>query len=487
MSSPISRRKFIGQASCAALGTTGLLSTLLNLGVANRVAASELKDYKALVCIFLLGGNDSFNMLVPTSSEEYECYKTIRGGLHDPGSNPAGLALSMDALLGIEPLNIPGRPFGLHPGFGPLKSLFDAGQMSFVSNIGSLQTPFDNVDEYLNRRAERPLGLFSHSDQQQQWQTCVPDARSGIGWAGRAMDILQNQQQSRRKSAFNISLSGMNIFQTGREIVPYTIGNRGLVGLDGFDRAASSRNASTLEERVLAARTEAVDSMMQGTYQNVFERTYARITRNAQDTFEQLKSDLEGDAFPDWQTESAPDLEQQLKLVASAIQSFHDTDIRRQTFFITVGGFDMHSELIAAQSELLPVIAESIGKFWSHVPDAIKPSVTLFTASDFARTLTGNGRGSDHAWGGNHFVVNGAMNGGHVFGDYPLFEASSLAAIDVGQGRLIPSYSVEEYFYPILKWFGLSDDDVFQQVFPGYAKRFGSGGIRKSYPLYGAA
>lgn len=482
----ISRRRFIGQSACAALGTTGLLSTLLNLGVASRMSAAGPGDYKAMICLFLLGGNDSYNTLVPLGTDEYKCYTDIRGGLHDGAANASGLALPFDKLLPIEPKNIPGRPFGLHPGLEPLQALFQNGQLSFVANIGSLREPFKTVADYRKKRAGWPLGLFSHSDQQQQWQTCMPDVRSGVGWAGRAMDILGKEQDPLRKSTFNVSLSGMNVLQTGREIVPYTLSTKGLEGLAGYDPRA--RDGQTLQEQALIARTKAFDSMMQGVYYNVFERTYAKITKGAQDSFEQLQADLKTDAFPEWSTtEDSPQLEQQLKMIANVIAAYKDTSVRRQTFFISLGGFDMHSELINAQAALLPMIANSIGKFWQHLPERTRSNVTLFTASDFSRTLTGNGQGSDHAWGGNHFVLNGAINGGNIFGDYPLFEASSLAEIDVGQGRLIPSYSVEEYLYPTLKWFGLSDNDLFGQVFPGYATRFGTGGIRKTYPLYRTA
>ncbi len=485
-SPPLTRRRFIGQTGCAALGTTGLLSTLLNIGLASRVSASNPRDYKAMICLFLLGGNDSYNMLIPAGAEEYKFYTEIRGGLHDGAANASGLALPLQSLLPIQPKNIPGRPFALHPGLAELQELFQAGHLSMVANVGSLKEPFKDVAQYRKQRAEWPLGLFSHSDQQQQWQTCMPDVRSGVGWAGRAMDILGKEQDPTRKSTFNISLSGMNILQTGREIVPYTLSTKGLAGLKGYDPDFHASEHSSLREQAIQARTEAMDSMMQGIYYNVFERTYAKITRGAQDSFEQLREDLREDAFPAWTPREDVQLEQQLKMIANTIEAYRGSGVRRQTFFVAVGGFDMHSELINAQAELLPMISGAVGNFWKHLPDKVKPNVTLFTASDFARTLTGNGQGSDHAWGGNHFVLNGGLNGGQVFGEYPVFEAKSLAEIDVGQGRLIPSYSVEEYLYPALKWFGLSDNDLFGQVFPGYAQRFGTGGIRKTYPLYRA-
>lgn len=146
----------------------------------------------------------------------------------------------------------------------------------------------------------------------------------------------------------------------------------------------------------------------------------------------------------------------------------------------------MHKELMTQHPEVLANLSASIGKFWSHLSKDVKPSVTLFSASDFGRTLSGNGNGTDHAWGGNHFVLGGSVKGNHIYGTYPTFASDIISSIyDVGQGRLIPGYSVEEYVYPILKWFGVSDNDLFGAVFPGYAARFGTGGIRTTYPLYG--
>lgn len=480
----ISRRQFLARAGCAALGTTGLLSTLINLGLAGRVAAAEnTGDYKALICLFLLGGNDSFNMVIPTAPEEYRFYSELRGGVYDEQSNPSGLAIPPDTLHAVKAE----RPFGLHPGFGPLQKLYHGGELAFVCNVGSLRDPIATVADYRSRRFDMPLGLFSHSDQQQQWQTCVTDARSGIGWAGRAMDILGHDQSRAGRATFNISLSGMNVLQTGYDVAPYTVNARGVRPLLGYDPKAHPNEAARLRDQVSAARSEAFESLMQGVYHNLFERTYARTTRGAIDALERVQSDLAEDLYPDWNASAASNLEAQLKMVARLIPAQRKQGIRRQTFFIGVGGYDTHADLIPKHGKLLSELGAAIGQFWAHLPETEKRSVALFTASDFARTLTGNGRGSDHAWGGNHLVLGGAVNGGHLFGQYPLFTAHTFKEIDVGQGRLIPSYAVEEYLYPILRWFGLSDRDLFEHLFPGYAARFGSGGIRKRYPLFKTA
>jgi uncharacterized protein (DUF1501 family) len=313
----------------------------------------------------------------------------------------------------------------------------------------------------------------------------MPDKRSSIGWAGRAMDILQNAQPRGQKSSFSISLAGTNIFQTGNAIVPYTMSTNGLVPLEGY-KPLNNNDDGSLRDRAAYIRSQAVDELLGSTYRNIFEQTYAKATIDAQDSLAMFQDNLKADAHPNWDVSGAAPLEKQLKLVANVIHAYKDSSTKRQTFFLTVGGYDTHRDNMTRHADAMTILNTAIGNFWKNLGDPVKPSVTLFTASDFGRTLSGNGNGTDHAWGGNHFVLGGAVKGGQIFGDYPIFDANVISSTyDVGQGRLIPGYSVEEYSYPILKWFGLSDDDLFGSVYPGYATRFGTGGIRKSYSLYG--
>jgi len=206
---PISRRQFIGQASCAGVGTTALFSTLLTLRLANSLAAQSVtpatSDYRALVCLFLGGGNDSFNMLVPTTAGEYEAYAAVRGNL----------ALARDTLLQITPGNLGGRTLGIHPSMPEVRDLFTQGKLAFVSNVGSLVRPLTLSDYKAGRYL--PVSLFSHADQVKQWQTCMPDKRTAIGWGGRAADILHSLNGPSLVS-MNISLSGQNVFLTGHSL-----------------------------------------------------------------------------------------------------------------------------------------------------------------------------------------------------------------------------------------------------------------------------
>jgi uncharacterized protein (DUF1501 family) len=487
--SPLNRRQFLAQSGCAALGTTGLLSTLLNMGLASRVMAADQSDYKAMICVFLMGGNDSFNMLAPTNADEYAYYLTTRGGLYDSDKTPNGMAIGAPGSGGfsfqpIQPSNIPGRSFGLHPSMPEFKDLFEKQKLAFVANVGSLQKPFENVAAYKNDSSGHPLGLFSHSDQEQQWQTCMPDKRSSIGWAGRAMDILKNTQSHAQKSTFNISLSGTNVFQTGNSIAPYTLSVHGLEPLKGY--YPSGPKSNSLEDQVSYTRSQALNQLLAGMYRNVFESTYTQATIDAQNSLTQYQESLSKDHYPSWTPSDESQFEKQLKLIANVIAAYKDSPTKRQTFFVTIGRYDMHKNLMSLHPGELANLSSSIGKFWANLPDDVKPGVTMFSASDFGRTLTGNGNGTDHAWGGNQFVLGGAVKGQQIYGTYPTFAADMMSStFDIGQGRLIPSYSVEEYVYPILKWFGVSDNDLFGAVFPGYATRFGTGGIRTTYPLYG--
>lgn len=497
MSNPslISRRRFLGQAGCAALGTTGLFSTAINLGLASRLAAQEAPtDYKALICLFLLGGNDSFNMIVPTTvdstQDQFANYASIRGNL----------ALAKSTLKPITD-QASGHTYGLHSQLGAFQSLFAGtggmpSDMAFVANVGSLRKPFINAADYHARASDWPVGLFSHSDQQQQWQTCTPHKRNPIGWAGRMMDQFQNLNTNLRRSTYNISLSGVNIMQTGNSIVPYSMKASGATGLADYDPELMS--PANLNQRVTAARSGAIDDMMQAVYRNIFEKTYTRVTRDAQESFEMFDQSLEDVTYSEWNASSGSDLEKQLKMIARIISAYSSNgEAKRQTFFVSVGGWDTHSELFDTHTDLLATVNEAVSRFWNYLPSTLKPKVTLFSASDFGRTLTSNGDGSDHAWGGHQFVLGGSVNAGKIFGEYPLLVKigndisvrSSLDSelIDVGQGRIIPGYSVEEYLYPMLNWFGAfgtSGTNGLDLIFPDYGDRFGTGGMRKTYPLY---
>lgn len=453
----ISRREFIGQASCAGVGTTALFSTLLSLRLANSLAAQTVSagsDYKALVCLFLAGGNDSFNMLVPTTQGEYNAYATVRGNL----------ALARDSLLQITPGNLGGRTLGIHPSMTEVRDLFNAGNLAFVSNVGSLVRPTSLADYKAGRY--RPLSLYSHSDQVKQWQTCMPDSRTAIGWGGRAADIIRSLNAASLVS-MNISLAGQNVFLTGQQVFTYSVNSGGATALSGYNPLATNNLA--------AARSTAVDSMLAASYQNLFEQSYASSTLDAVETYYEFTNAIAGITIPT-ATPANNSLASNLAMIAKIASANGKLGAKRQVFFVQLGGWDHHDDVVTKQQTMLGVVSQALGYFWSALGDlGLRNNVTLFTASDFGRTLTSNGNGSDHAWGGNHLAMGGAVAGGYVFGNkaqgyYPDFQ--NISSIDTGQGRLIPGVSVDEYARDLLTWFGIAQSDL-DYVLPAFSSRFG--------------
>lgn len=438
MPRPITRRRFLGQASCAAIGSTALFNTLLNLRLAGTAAAQSIgTDYKALVCLFLAGGNDSFNMLVPSGAAEYAEYAGIR----------RDLALPRESLLPINPLNAVGKQLGVHPAMAHVQQLFESGQLAFAANVGTLVERITK-QQYENETVPVPLGLYSHSDQIQQWQTSIPDRASGLGWGGRAADLLASLNENQRIS-MNISLSGSNVWQAGNEVVEYSITPYGSIGIDGTEGTWNYNHI----------RGAAIDSQLDLQYKNLFEQTFVGKTRGGMETHHLFMNAI--NSAPTLTTPFPADswLGEELRMIARVISAHSLLDVRRQTFFVMYGGWDHHDEVINNQQEMLGEVSACIGAFQAAMAElGMAQNVTLFTASDFGRTLTSNGAGSDHAWGGNHIVTGGAVAGRRIFGQYPdLFEDNPL---DTGRGRLIPTTSVDEYFADLALWFGVDRSNL---------------------------
>ncbi|HXV75070.1 MAG TPA: DUF1501 domain-containing protein, partial [Candidatus Polarisedimenticolaceae bacterium] len=311
---------------------------------------------------------------------------------------------------------------------------------------GTLVEP-TTLQQYEQRTVRLPLGLFSHSDQAMHWQTSLPDQRSAIGWAGRMADLLHGINDNSNIS-MNISLGGSNVFQSGMNTFHYTISQDGSFGLR--DYGAPSPSAMV--------RTEAIDGLLGLTYQNLFERTFAARMRGAIDAHLEFSAAIE--SLPPLQTVfSDTGLSQRLRMVAQTIQARELLGFRRQTFFVEQGGWDHHDEVLVNQENQLPVVSAALSEFQSAMYElGVADEVTVFTASDFGRTLTSNGRGSDHAWGGNMLVLGGAVRGGDFYGSYPeLYQGNSL---DTGRGRLIPTTSCDEYFAELALWFGVPRTDL---------------------------
>ncbi|MEM9480276.1 MAG: DUF1501 domain-containing protein [Verrucomicrobiota bacterium] len=451
-----SRRRFLGQASCASITATPVLSTLLNLQMTNSVvgAPSDPNDYKALVCFFFAGGNDSFNMLAPKGASEHAEYATTR-------SNQALPQSSILALNGTHN----GKTLGVHPGMPEVQSLYNSGKLAFVSNVGTL---VENVtlERFNNGLAKLPAGLFSHSDQIMHWQTSVPDAPSSTGWGGRVADILSSCNTNTQIS-MNISLAGTNTFQSGAGTVSYEIEPTGNGSIALMPYAEG-------EDPTLAALGQtAINSMMDAQYSNLFQQTFAEKNRSALDASTAFSSAIAAQTVNT--VFSANRISQSFQMIAKTIAARNTLGMKRQTFFVLFGGFDHHDELLNNHAAMLPVISKAMSEFDTAMTELnLQNNVTTFTASDFARTLTSNGKGTDHAWGSNQMVMGGAVQGGQIYGTYPSLALGS--DLDTGRGRLIPTMSTDEYFAEIARWFGVSNVDL-TSVFPNLTRFYTPGAV----------
>ena len=442
----LSRRKFIEQASCAAIGSTTFLSSILNLSTFNALAAQPAlvnNDYKALVCILLAGGCDSFNILVPRGTNEYDEYAATR----------AGMALPQADLLPINPLNPMGKEFGLHPKFGAIQNLFEQGKAAFVSSIGTLVHPIADETDYKNNPYKRPQGLFSHSDQIHQWQTSVPQNRTiASGWGGRMADIMQSMNEHQNIS-MNISLSGKNVFQAGNSVIEYAIKNTGVTGLTAI---GGGSNNGFLNR----TRTDAVNSLLAQNYSNILQSTYAGLKQNAL----MAQSDFIHaiDKVPPFATTfSGGRLAPNLEMIAKVIAARDLLKMNRQTFFVNYGGWDHHHNLLESQDIMLEELSTAIGELYNALVElGLEDKVTIFTISDFGRTMTSNGTGTDHAWGGNALVVGGAVKGKDIYGPYPDLYLADNPMITGGRASIIPQISTDEYFAELALWYGLPSGNL---------------------------
>ncbi len=447
------RRQFLGQANCAAIGSISVLNTLLNLRLAGHLAAENgpgANGYRAVVCLFFSGGNDSFNVLTPWSGSEFAEYTASR----------ADLALGQENLIRIHPDNTPGRTFAVNSAMPNLAARFDAGDAAFVANVGTLIEPVMNRTQVAQNLKRLPLGLYSHSDQIEQWQTSVPHSRSGLGWAGRTADLLKDLNTSQAVS-MNISTDGSNVWQTGRTIAEFAAypGNSqqpdgGAIALQGYNPAFSATNSF---EQVTSG---ALDSQLALEYANLLQQTYQTKRRSALESYEAFSAAISGTlpgniAFPN------SSLGRQLKVVARALLGHGQLGACRQTFFVNWGGWDHHSETLANQAAMLPQVDAALGAFWAQlVALGMENDVLVYSASDFGRTLTSNGRGSDHAWGSNQFVLGGAVDGKKIHGAFPSLAVNPASGpevnpLDTGRGRLIPTTSCDAFFAEMALWLGV--------------------------------
>jgi uncharacterized protein (DUF1501 family) len=445
------RRKFLKAA--AAGGALYAFGRTPDTVWAQSTGTGGFSDYKALVCLFMFGGNDSWNMVVPTSTAEYNAYSRARGG-----GTTSSLAIDRAALLPITRTGqVAGDPtFGFHPSMTGARDLFASGRLAVLPNVGPLVRPTTKAQYQTAASSghQLPPQLFSHNDQQDQWHSLRGRAVMRSGWAGRVADLLAAQTGS-QQLALNVSLAGQTLFQAGEVARPYVSGANGAASFTGFGTTGVNGGRRTSYEAVLNASTASTTNTM-------YERSFAAVQRRALQYADRVNAAIAAGpnfaALPNTGVTLTP-LQTQLRTVAKMIASRAQLSMSRQIFFVSVGGFDQHDTLLADQPGLLTNVSNSMKMFHDAMGEiGMHNSVTMFTHSDFGRTLTSNGDGSDHAWGGVQLVAGGAVRGGRFYGDYPLLEIGS--TLEIGGGRIIPTVSVDQYAATLARWFGVADADL---------------------------
>ena len=408
--------------------------------------AQSAADYKALVCVFLYGGVDGNNLVVPMDSAGYAQYSAAR----PPASN---VNLTQAQLLPIQPAS-GGTPYGLHPQLTELQPLFAQGKLAILANVGPLTQPTTKA----NYLAARPQNLFSHSDQQNQWQSSVSAGVSRSGWGGRIADQLQGQN-----GAFPVvtSIAGTSLFTAGDRSSPLALPPTGGITLQGINGSAAAN-----------ARLAALNTILGADRDNTYVKAAGDITAQA--------LSLSGTVNPILTSSSSPltalfngqnnSIANQLLAVAKLIEARAQTGARRQVFFVSLGGFDTHGNQVNVMDTLIGQLSPALRSFFDATLQlGIADKVVTFTLSDFGRTLQPNSNaGTDHAWGNNLFVMGGAVKGGDLYGRYPTLVRAGPDDADTS-GRWIPTLSVEQYGATLARWFGLSEPAI-GAVFPNLSR-----------------
>lgn len=478
------RRDFLRQAACAAVGALSARATIRDLALINTGAGQEtFTDYKAMICIFMAGGNDSNNLVIPVGSD-YANYASIR----------QNLALPESAVVPISPLNSDGRAYALHPSCAELATLFSEQKMAMLFNTGPLLSPITRT-QYQKNSVAKPPQLFSHSDQVTHWQTALPDQPPRTGWGGRIADLLHPCQyelldgvptSNSAKISLCTSLAGANTYEVGNQFAQFHVSTGGAVTLGG----------------VTGQRLQAVKDILSLSNNNLQRNAYADVTKRAIEIGDTLNSSITPytdptDSSYSSQNNSAPwrwntgltgiytggqaggfpntSLGRQLKMIARMIAGRGPLSMKRQIFFAQVGGYDTHTAqvgtgaaptdtTVGSHANLMNELSEAMYAFQRAMEQlSLGNSVTQFTASDFGRTFPTNGQGSDHGWGSHHMIVGGAVRGGRIYGTFPTLAVNG--PDDTSTGRWIPTVSVDEYSATLAKWFGVSQSNL-ATVFP---------------------
>jgi len=492
-----SRRDFLRQSACASLGVTGLVNVLANMRLITAASAqgAPLGDYKALVCLFQSGGNDSNNFLIPlgdpASSELRQDYEKARGFLALPVLDPVS---GLPSLHPVTPATSAAfqrhfggtvQPLGFHPSCDGIASLFNAGDLALLANVGTLSYPVPTRNDYINGTVPLPPQLFSHSDQQTQWQSSVPDKPFTSGWGGRAADLLNSSYNSGSKASMSISLAGVNSFQVGTAgvVTQYAVGTSGAISLSGYGTNYASAYIDPQDPSLgyrdsdTGRRLQTFDTIMNLTHENLLEEQYIRIIRNARATEGLIGAALTAAAatgvnFDAHFSAAQTNLGDQLKMIAKLIAGRGALGNSRQIFFCQIGGHDTHASMLPSHANLMAELSGALLAFRNTLADPgldVFNDVTTFTMSDFNRTLQANGSdagaGSDHAWGGHHIIMGGSVNGGNIYGHFPPLATGAGLDSHSSRGRFIPETSVDQYAAVLTKWMGAGSNEI-EAIFP---------------------
>jgi uncharacterized protein (DUF1501 family) len=457
-----SRRRFL--ATAGALSAVGPVAApfALNLAAIGAAAAQPVSDYRALVCVYLGGANDAFNTVLATDTDSWNGYTAARNVQPEPLVLPqAGFT---GGILPIVPSTAQsGRAFALHGQMGDMKSLFDAGRAAIVANVGPLIEPTTRA-QYRARSVMLPPKLFSHNDQTAMWQGFAPEGATR-GWGGRLGDLFASQNANATFTA--VSTSGNVLWLSGESTRQYRMTGTGALPIAGMGGTLYGSSTASAALRAIAS----------GPRDHLIMREQAAMTDRSIKT----ASELNGALIPNGSLPAAPTfngatnaLAVQLRLVARMIGGRSALGAKRQVFMVQLGGFDTHDSQLRDHGRLLGQLSQALAYFDSLMSDPsvnAQGLVTAFTASEFGRTLSSNGDGTDHGWGGHHFVVGGAVRGGNIWGRFPVIGVNG--ADDAGRGSLIPAIAVDQYAGVLARWFGVPNSGLYD-LFPNLS-RFGSG------------
>ncbi|MEX8494622.1 DUF1501 domain-containing protein [Sphaerotilus sp.] len=414
--------------------------SLAGLGAlaAERAVAADTSGYRALVCLFMTGGNDAHNWLVPTDTSNYASYAKVRAELAWPSAKLLPITCNSQGS---------GRAFGMPQELAPLRTWYESGRAAVLANVGTLVRPVTKA-EYQAGSGSVPTKLYSHNDQQSTWQSLAPEGAPS-GWGGRMGDLFMSANT--QPIFTTVSASGNAVFLTGRSVFQYQVGADGPIGVNALSKSwlMGSTSAAPILRDVLLANGN-----------NDFQTEHTRIMQRSIDTTTTLRTAIDASGIPALTTALTNDsLARQLRIVAQMIAAGPKMGLRRQVFMVSIGGFDSHSNQMRDQPVLMSRVANSVDWFLRSLEGVgMLNNATLFTASDFGRTLVSNGDGSDHGWGSHHFIAGGAVRGTSIYGSFPVTALGT--ATDVGSGRLLPTTSVTEYAATLGRWMGLTSSEL---------------------------